>query len=54
MSIPFVRDLGLEEKNQNGCYVSPTVLTNVPESDEVWNDEVFGPGLLGQNYIINI
>ena len=37
------RDLALKEKNANGCYVSPTVLTGVPDDDEVWNDEVFGP-----------
>ena len=54
MPILFLRDLGLEEKNKNGCYVSPTVLTNVPESDEVWNDEVFGPGLSEHSYITYI
>ena len=37
------RELQLEDQNKNGCYVSPTVLINVPESDEVWRDEVFGP-----------
>ena len=37
------RDLDLKEKNAKGCYVSPTVLTGVPDEDEIWNDEVFGP-----------
>jgi len=29
--------------NEHGCFVAPTVLTNVDPSMEIWTEEVFGP-----------
>ena len=33
----------LASANQKGYFVPPTILTNVPDDDSLFTDEIFGP-----------